>query len=166
MSLAHWCACVCNELKKNSDSWSLYVLHRLKDFPWICSSRKHFHFHFFFKRLILYICLAVPGLCCSMQDLVSWPGIKPRSPALETQSLRHWTTREVPSVFNMGLPSVRILAFKAPPSLHCSFFLPHRYILDIVFHSTMGNNNCYFLGTYWKQGTLHTISWGLDTYPI
>ena len=28
--------------------------------------------------------------------LVSWPGIKPRSPALEAQGLNHWTTREVP----------------------------------------------------------------------
>ena len=26
----------------------------------------------------------------------AWPGIKPGPPALEVQSLRHWTTREVP----------------------------------------------------------------------
>ena len=28
--------------------------------------------------------------------LVPQPGIKPMSPAMEAQSLNHWTTREVP----------------------------------------------------------------------
>ena len=32
---------------------------------------------------------------CSMWDLVPWPRIKPRPPALGAQSLSHWTTREV-----------------------------------------------------------------------
>jgi len=32
---------------------------------------------------------------CSMQDLVPWPGIKLRLPALGMWSLSHWTTREV-----------------------------------------------------------------------
>ena len=31
-----------------------------------------------------------------MRDVVPWPGIKPRPPALGTWSLSHWTTREVP----------------------------------------------------------------------
>ena len=31
-----------------------------------------------------------------MWDLVPWPGIEPRSPALGAQCLIHWTTREVP----------------------------------------------------------------------
>jgi hypothetical protein len=36
-----------------------------------------------------------------MWDLVSQPGVEPRSPALGGWSLRHWTTREVPdSKFN------------------------------------------------------------------
>ena len=30
-----------------------------------------------------------------MGDLVPWPGIEPRAPVLETQSLNPWTTREV-----------------------------------------------------------------------
>lgn len=34
------------------------------------------------------------GLICSMWDLVSWPGIKPGTPALRTWSLSHWSTRE------------------------------------------------------------------------
>ena len=32
-----------------------------------------------------------------MRDLVPSPGIKPGPPALEAQSLSHWTTREVPA---------------------------------------------------------------------
>ena len=30
--------------------------------------------------------------------LVPWPGIKPVPPAMEAQSLNHWTTREVPNL--------------------------------------------------------------------
>ena len=38
-----------------------------------------------------------------MQDLVPWPGIEPRSPALGGQRLSHWTTREVPLlIFKSG----------------------------------------------------------------
>ena len=37
-------------------------------------------------------------LSCSIQDLVSQPGIKPGPPALGAWSLTHWTTREVPMV--------------------------------------------------------------------
>ena len=33
---------------------------------------------------------------CGIWDLVPWPGIKPRPPALETWSLSRWITREVP----------------------------------------------------------------------
>ena len=36
------------------------------------------------------------GLHCGMKDLVPWPGIEPRPPALRTWSLCYWTTRKVP----------------------------------------------------------------------
>ena len=39
------------------------------------------------------------GLGCSMQDLVPWPVVKPRTPALGAQSLSQWTKREVPHSF-------------------------------------------------------------------
>ena len=55
-------------------------------------------FSFFFKKYLL-ICLSTPYLSCSMWDLVPWPWIKPRPPALEAQSPRHWTTRDVPVYF-------------------------------------------------------------------
>ena len=34
-----------------------------------------------------------------MSDLVPWPGIEPRPPALEVWSLSHWTTRKVLPMF-------------------------------------------------------------------
>jgi len=34
-------------------------------------------------------------LSCSMWDVVSWPGIEPRTPALGAWKLSHWTTRKV-----------------------------------------------------------------------
>ena len=55
--------------------------------------------------LFIHFIQAEPGLSCGMQtlscsiqDLVSQPGIKPGPPALGAWSLTHWTTREVPMV--------------------------------------------------------------------
>ena len=38
------------------------------------------------------------GPNCSMWDLVTQPGIKPRTPALGAWILNHWTIRKVPVV--------------------------------------------------------------------
>ena len=48
----------------------------------------------------------MPGLSCSMWDLVSCSGIKPRPPALGAQSLSHWTTREVQYLFICSLSTL------------------------------------------------------------
>ena len=40
----------------------------------------------------------------SMWDLVPWPGIEPAPPSLATQSLNHWTTKEVPPELNFKSP--------------------------------------------------------------
>ena len=45
-----------------------------------------------------FLYLAVPGLSCSMRDLVPRPGIEPGPPALGAWSLSPWTTREVPGL--------------------------------------------------------------------
>ena len=50
----------------------------------------------FFKYLFIFIYLAVLCLSYDLWDLVPWPGIEPRPPALGVQSFSHWTTREVP----------------------------------------------------------------------
>ena len=46
----------------------------------------------------LYFLLATPGLSCGIWDLVPWPRIKPRSPALGCRVLTTRTTRETPPV--------------------------------------------------------------------
>ena len=54
----------------------------------------HLFEHYLFKvtiicfKLIIY--LAALGLSWGTQDLVPWPGIDPRPPALEVWSLSHW----------------------------------------------------------------------------
>ena len=67
----------------------------------------HFFFFYFF---------AAPGLTFGTQDLVPWPGIKSRPPALGAWSLNHWTAREVPqflTIFNkqsrLALPQVQCM---------------------------------------------------------
>ena len=63
-----------------------------------------------FLKKYLFLYLAVLGLSCSVQtlswdvwELVPWPGIKSRPPALGTQSLSHWTTRESLNFFIFNL---------------------------------------------------------------
>ena len=64
---------------------------------------------FFFFNIYLFIWLCqvlvvahrifscvIWTLSCVMWNLVPWPGTEPGPPALEMQSLSHWTTREVP----------------------------------------------------------------------
>ena len=42
----------------------------------------------------------MPGLSCSMWDLVPWPWVKPGPPALGAWNLSHWTTGDVPQITN------------------------------------------------------------------
>ena len=53
-----------------------------------------FIFGFFLKN-VDFIYLALPDLCCSMQDLAPQPGIERRPPASGAWSLSHWATRAV-----------------------------------------------------------------------
>ena len=55
------------------------------------------------------------SLSWSMWDLVPWPGIKPRAPALGVQSLSHWTTREVPQIRDL----VPLTSVQTWPVLAC-----------------------------------------------
>ena len=73
-----------------------------------CSSLSSFFFNISFiyfavltqlqhvRSLIFVVAYGI--FSCSMWDLVLWPGIKLRTPALEVQSLSHWTTRKVPDL--------------------------------------------------------------------
>ena len=53
-----------------------------------------FFLFFFFKYLLLFIYLAVPGLSCSMWDLVPWSGIEPGLPHIGSME----TSREAPEI--------------------------------------------------------------------
>ena len=79
-----------------------------------------------------------------MWDLVLWPEIEPRPPALGAQSLNCWTTREVPGgqsynhLINWSYPtqtcvclqniSWPILYRSSHPQLHCLKSLPPRHL--------------------------------------
>jgi len=60
---------------------------------WVTEQQQPLFYLLFF---LIFIYLAVLGLSCSMWDLVPWPGIKPKPPALGAQSPSYWTSREVP----------------------------------------------------------------------
>ena len=75
-----------------------------------CELMSHcgFDLHFsFLKNIHLFIYLAVPMILvaacgifsCNKRDLIPWPGIESRPPALGAQSIIHWTSREVPEFF-------------------------------------------------------------------
>ena len=63
-----------------------------------------FFFNFFFFFLTFWLCSGACGI------LVPWPGIKPVPPAVEVQSLNHWTTRE-------ALGFLFIVRYSLPPPL-------------------------------------------------
>ena len=59
--------------------------------PWTFMYR-----YFFFFLIFIYLAaLGLGYLGCSMWDLVPWPGIEPRLPALGAQSLSRWTIMEI-----------------------------------------------------------------------
>ena len=71
----------------------------LQNSSWVCSCPVFYKcaFHFLlFNFLKIFIYLAAAGFSCGKPDLSPWPGIEPWFPALEAQSLSHWTAREVP----------------------------------------------------------------------
>ena len=64
----------------------------------------YFYFYFFFEVWLIYIATVLflylfiyRPHCAACKNLVLQPGIEPMPPALGAWSLKHWTTREVPS---------------------------------------------------------------------
>ena len=60
---------------------------------------------------------------CNMWDLVPWPGIEPRPPALGAWSLNHWTIREVPAVLLKMWP-LRPLVSKIMRDSRLKMYIP------------------------------------------
>ena len=99
------------------------------------------------------MCLAVLGLCCSMWtlswgmwDLVPWPVVEPGSPALEAQSLSHWTTKEVPQIHSS---IVSLLPLGGKPHKVRDFICPVHPLCTLVptvLRHTMGT---YYIFVEW-----------------
>ena len=75
--------------------------------------------------------------------LVPWPGIKLRSPVLESWSLNHWTTREVPASFLLQFPEATWILQSLWPLLPSSYLfsltLPFRRTFMISFMAHLEN---------------------------
>ena len=65
----------------------------------------------------------MPGLNCSMWDLIPWPGIEPGPPTLGAWSLSPWTSREIPIMVSFDKHMFLIL-MKYKTSV---FFLLHTH---------------------------------------
>ena len=63
---------------------------------WHLKIIEHWPIYMYIMYLKIFIYLAALDLSCGTQDLVPWPGIEPRFPALGMQSLSHRTIRVVP----------------------------------------------------------------------
>ena len=95
-----WCAAVHGVAKSQTWLSDWTELNWLKNEIFYIFYTKSSESAVYFILLKIFIYLAEPSLNCSMWDLVPWPGIRPRPPALAAWSLiSHWTTREVPILF-------------------------------------------------------------------
>ena len=118
--------------------WLFAVWHYYKAI-WIFLWHRHLNFFwllYFLYIHFVYLCACATSLIfiaacrifsyskqtfsCGMWDLVPWPGIEPRAPALEALCLSLWTTREV--------PLLSTLASSYQESLMVYVYLPWRII--------------------------------------
>ena len=117
------------------------------------------------------------NLSCSMCDLVPWPGIEPRPPALREHCLSYWTIRDVPTTLSFlalvpELPGrcvpYTLLCFPALVAGVLWLFLLECLCLDLGF-VMCSSKNLVFTGQwlYLSISTTHTqgpldswIYWG------
>ena len=99
--------------------------------------------------------IACTLLSCGMWDLVPWPGIESRSPALAVWSLSHWTTRGVPRPFRL------LLQYKSFHNCSISFFrvrLPTRMLSVWKYKKTV-SLNLFFFDNISSQTTSKCFCW-------
>ena len=78
-----------------TQGWNPCVLCLLDSLPLVPPGKPlHWSECLFYVSTTIFFFLAAP---CSMLDLVPWSGIKPVLPAMEAQSLNHWTPQRSPS---------------------------------------------------------------------
>ena len=113
-------------------------------FPLLPLYSLFFSFIYLYIHSFIWLHWALVEACwifrCGMWDLVPWPGIEAGTPALEAQSLSHWTTREhLPfwSFLNVQLSGTKYIHIIVPPSLE---FILHS-ILETCSHQTITSHS-------------------------
>ena len=85
---------------------------------------------FVWPHLVLVVVCRFFNLRWGIRDLVPWPGIEPGPPALGTQSLSHWTTREVPRslrIFGAG----KLFFFGKGYPFECKWAMKRKSMTDL-----------------------------------
>ena len=105
------------------------------------------------------IYLFVLGLSCGIWELVPWPGIKPRPPALGAQSLSHWTTREV-SHFSIVLFFSFWYCFSSFPSsdIHVELVVHWMFVSLLKFIEALTSSVAVFEHGDCKE--VEKVTWG------
>ena len=107
---------------------------------------------FLFK---IFICLAVLGLSCSIWDLVPWPGIKLKFPALEVQSLKATgSSAKFCSLVFVYYSEFLVWVRKISPSFHN---------LAIYFKYFFSMN---FVNLNWKDSVWNFIKFTYECHPV
>ena len=98
-----------------------------------------------------------------MWDLVPWPRIKPKSPALGVRSLSHWTTRKVPSAHDSWISQPTPLDWSR--LLYCQLLLsPFRWVdFPRTFHLLWAASPIFLLPPFYpimrKPSSSPPCSW-------
>ena len=82
---------------------------------------------FFWLSWVLLVAFRIFDLSFDMWDLVPWPLIRPRPPALGAGSLSHWTTRDIPAFVFLVIQCffkkiLFLLIYLTVPGLNCGMW--------------------------------------------
>ena len=86
--------------------------------------------------------------CCSIWDLVPWPGNEPGTPALGAWSLSHWNTREVPDFFLCWILSWKYILYflNCVCVCVCVCARAHAHLVSQLCPTTCNAMDCTLLG--------------------
>ena len=71
-----------------------------------------------FSFFLLFLSFFLVAAC---KVLVPQPGMEPKTPAVETQSLNHWTARKISHIFRVSLNCESTLLDQAPGDCSSKF---------------------------------------------
>ena len=91
---SEWLASPNTQFQQNRDTSSQQLANQIELTYWTVY---YLNFLFYFLNFFFWPCPTACGI------LLPWPGIEPTTPAVEAQSLNHWTAREVPKLLILDL---------------------------------------------------------------